>query len=86
MQPANLLQLALKNNMDVFYTQIMVPPHILFSEDASGEVTNFANYWNDASVPSAQFNANVKNGNLMVLQSLLNANNVFSSPTMGSVC
>jgi hypothetical protein len=43
--PSNLVQLAFKSNMGVFYTQTTVSLHVLFNEDGCLDQTDFLNQW-----------------------------------------
>lgn len=56
MQPFNLLQVAIKNNIDVFYFQLLIPIHVLFEERP--DVNVFKGAWGDSSLKSANFQVN----------------------------
>ena len=49
--PLNLLQVALKNNVGVFYFTTNVPPHILLSADGKMDKKVFLATWKD--IPAA---------------------------------
>ncbi len=46
-----LLQVAIKNNVDVFYLSCMVPLHVLFVEDGEMDKRVFLATWKD--IPAA---------------------------------
>ena len=50
MEPLNLVQVAVKNNVDVFYLNCEVPPHVLFAEDGNMERKMFLSTWKE--IPS----------------------------------
>lgn len=52
MTPLNALQVALKNNVQVFYFQTLVPVHVLFTEDGRIDQTEFTQLWQ--STPAEQ--------------------------------
>jgi len=45
MNPLNALQVAIKNNVQVFYFQCLVPLHVLFTEDGRVDMTDFTQMW-----------------------------------------
>ena len=49
--PLNLLQVALKNNVGVFYFSTNVPPHVLLSTDGKMDKKVFLATWKD--IPAA---------------------------------
>ena len=56
MEPINNLQIAVKNNVGVFYLQALVPVHVLFGLDPSDATnTAFNGVWSDASVTTHSF-------------------------------
>ncbi|TPX30432.1 hypothetical protein SmJEL517_g05988 [Synchytrium microbalum] len=56
MEPVNLLQVAIKDNLGVFYFNAMVPLYALFGEDGASVDTNaFSSQWADVTVPSSSF-------------------------------
>lgn len=54
MDPLNNLQVALKNNIDVFYFQALVPPAVYFCEDGMMDKSSFLNTWQDISQENEQ--------------------------------
>ncbi|KAJ3091516.1 AP-2 complex subunit beta [Quaeritorhiza haematococci] len=57
MEPGNLLQVAVKNNVGVFYFQTFVPVHVLFVTDPTlgGGEAGFNSVWNDFTAQQASF-------------------------------
>ena len=49
--PLNILQVALKNNVGVFYFSTNVPPHVLLSTDGKMDKKVFLATWKD--IPAA---------------------------------
>ena len=47
MSPINNLQVAIKNNIDVFYFAIIVPMHVYFAEDGEIDKRLFLNTWKE---------------------------------------
>ena len=47
MDPLNMLQIALKNNVQVFIFQAIIPLHVLFSEDGSIPQQSYMSTWNE---------------------------------------
>lgn len=47
MNPINNLQIAVKNNVDVFYFSLMVPMHVYFVEDGEIDKRLFLNTWKE---------------------------------------
>ena len=47
MNPINNLQVAIKNNIDVFYFAVLVPMHVYFSEDGEIDKRLFLNTWKE---------------------------------------
>ena len=45
--PLNLLQMAIKHNLDVFYFTVQAPIHIFFSKDGNMEMKTFLNAWKE---------------------------------------
>lgn len=75
MEPVNLLQIAFKNNIDVFYFQTMVPLHVLFSEN--GLVSDKAVFMElYQSTTAAAISTSVKSG-LTGFRARFETNNVF---------
>ncbi|KAJ3055615.1 hypothetical protein HK097_009942 [Rhizophlyctis rosea] len=53
MEPVNLLQIAVKNNVGVYYFSISIPIHVLFGND--GGAGAFGSRWGDFALSSQQF-------------------------------
>ncbi|XP_075983924.1 adaptor protein complex 1/2, beta subunit isoform X2 [Anticarsia gemmatalis] len=51
MEPLNNLQVAIKNNVDVFYFACLIPAHILFTEDGQLDKRVFLSTWKE--IPAA---------------------------------
>jgi len=51
MDPLTNIQVAIKNNIDIFYFACIAPLHIFFSEDGAMEKKTFLNTWKD--IPAA---------------------------------
>lgn len=51
MDPLNNLQVAIKNNVDVFYFACLIPAHILFTEDGQLDKRVFLTTWKE--IPAA---------------------------------
>lgn len=47
MSPINTLQVAIKNNIDVFYFSVAVPMHVYFSEEGEIDKRLFLNTWKE---------------------------------------
>ncbi len=47
MNPITNLQVAIKNNIDVFYFSLVVPMHVFFAEDGEIDKRLFLNTWNE---------------------------------------
>lgn len=47
MQPINNLQVAIKNNVDVFYYSVVVPMHVYFAEDGEIDKRVFLSTWKE---------------------------------------
>ncbi|CAD5115359.1 DgyrCDS4338 [Dimorphilus gyrociliatus] len=78
-EPLNSLQVAFKNNVDVFYFSCIVPLHILFTEDGEMDKRVFLATWKD--IPSAnEFQTDVDNvqHNADTVSSKLKNNNIFT--------
>jgi len=45
MSPLNALQVAIKNNVQVFYFQCLIPLYVLFTEDGRLDVTEYTQLW-----------------------------------------
>ena len=48
MEPINLLQIAVKTNIGIYYLESYVPLHILFAQ-GPGDKNDFNSVWNDVS-------------------------------------
>ena len=66
--PLNLLQVALKNNVGVFYFSTNVPPHVLLSTDGKMDKKVFLATWKDIpatnEVTTTFSDININSGNL----------------------
>lgn len=83
MEPLNNVQVAIKNNIDVFYFASAVPLYVYFAEDGAMERKVFLDTWKD--IPAAnerQFQleniGNLPGMSADVANDKLNANNVFT--------
>ncbi|CAH8444687.1 unnamed protein product [Schistosoma rodhaini] len=79
MVPLMNLQIAVKNNIDVFYFATLVPMHILFVEDGEMDKRVFLATWKD--IPSQneqQFTLSPKNLTADACSNKLRQNNVFT--------
>uniref|UniRef100_H2XZK4 Beta-adaptin appendage C-terminal subdomain domain-containing protein n=2 Tax=Ciona intestinalis TaxID=7719 RepID=H2XZK4_CIOIN len=82
MEPLNNLQVAVKNNFDVFYFSTLVPTHILFLEQGEMDRKVFLTTWKD--IPPTHEKSfsldnlgSVPNINTSVIIDKLKSNNVF---------
>jgi len=86
--PINLIQIAFKNNVSVFYTQAQVPLHALFSEDGRLEQQQWLQFWQEhAAMEQKLALNNIKN--IGQVQAKLASANVFvigSRQNNGNVC
>ena len=55
MEPFNALQIALKNNLGVYYFQTLVPLYVLLDEKASLSESLYENIWNSSTSESIEF-------------------------------
>ncbi|NXY50110.1 AP1B1 protein, partial [Ceuthmochares aereus] len=79
MDPLNNLQVAVKNNIDVFYFSTLYPLHILFTEDGKMERQMFLATWKD--IPNeneAQFQIKDCSLNADAVSSKLQGSNIFT--------
>ncbi|KFP19357.1 AP-1 complex subunit beta-1 [Egretta garzetta] len=79
MDPLNNLQVAVKNNIDVFYFSTLYPLHILFVEDGKMERQMFLATWKD--IPNeneAQFQIKDCSFNADAVSSKLQGSNIFT--------
>lgn len=49
MDPLNKLQVAIKNSIDVFYFDVLMPYHVLFTESGKLESRQFLTQWKEIS-------------------------------------
>uniref|UniRef100_A0A6I8SND5 AP complex subunit beta n=1 Tax=Xenopus tropicalis TaxID=8364 RepID=A0A6I8SND5_XENTR len=79
MEPLNNLQVAVKNNIDVFYFSILYPLHILFIEDGKMERQMFLATWKDiANENEAQFQIRDCPTGSDAVSNKLQASNIFT--------
>uniref|UniRef100_A0A8C0IIK8 AP complex subunit beta n=1 Tax=Bubo bubo TaxID=30461 RepID=A0A8C0IIK8_BUBBB len=79
MDPLNNLQVAVKNNIDVFYFSTLYPLHILFVEDGKMERQMFLATWKDiANENEAQFQIKDCSLNADAVSSKLQGSNIFT--------
>ena len=82
MSPINTLQVAIKNNIDVFYFSVAVPMHVYFSEEGEIDKRLFLNTWKEIPEQNeSQFQINALNSlvaNTDELCNRLRSNNVFT--------
>uniref|UniRef100_A0A8D2MSH4 Adaptor-related protein complex 1, beta 1 subunit n=1 Tax=Zonotrichia albicollis TaxID=44394 RepID=A0A8D2MSH4_ZONAL len=79
MEPLNNLQVAVKNNIDVFYFSTLYPLHILFVEDGKMERQTFLATWKD--IPNeneTQFQIKDCSLNADAVSSKLQGSNIFT--------
>lgn len=79
MEPLTNLQVALKNNVDVFYFAVLVSAHVFFTEDGMMDKKVFLATWKDIP-PTNEFQQQINNVNIPVetILSKFQANNVFT--------
>jgi len=79
MDPLTNLQVALKNNVDVFYFATLVSAHVFFTEDGMMDKKVFLATWKDIP-PTNEFQQQISNVNIPVetILSKFQANNVFT--------
>ena len=83
MQPISNLQIAIKNNIDVFYFSSVVPMHVFFAEDGEIDKRLFLNTWKEIPEQNEtqyQLNGSIMSGmiNTDELCNKLRNNNVFT--------
>ncbi|KAL7060510.1 hypothetical protein AAHC03_09914 [Spirometra sp. Aus1] len=79
MEPLMNLQIAVKNNVDIFYFACLVPIHVLFMEDGNMEKRVFLATWKDIPAESEkQFNHPTLSLDADTCSSKLACNNVFT--------
>ncbi|KAG5874679.1 hypothetical protein JTB14_021636 [Gonioctena quinquepunctata] len=79
MEPLTTLQVAIKNNVDVFYYACQLPIQILFTEDGTLDKRVFLTTWRD--IPSAnevQYTINDIKGTTDVISNKMILNNIFT--------
>ncbi|XP_055383043.1 AP-1 complex subunit beta-1 isoform X2 [Condylostylus longicornis] len=79
MEPLNNLQVAIKNNVDIFYFACLVHANVLFTEDGQLDKRVFLTTWKE--IPAAnevQYNLNGISGNADTIASKMTSNNVFT--------
>jgi AP-1 complex subunit beta-1 len=87
MDPVTTLQVAVKNNIDVFYFQALVPFHVLLTEDGLvADRESFMGTFGDAECPAVSSTLPLS-GTLEDIKGKLMRNNVFCVHQMGpTVC
>lgn len=82
MTPINMLQVAVKNNIDVFYFSVLVPMHVYFSEEGEIDKRLFLNTWKEIPEQNESQYQVSANPSLVVntddLCNRLRSNNVFT--------
>ncbi|CAH1110201.1 unnamed protein product [Psylliodes chrysocephalus] len=79
MDPLTTLQVAIKNNVDVFYYACQIPIQVLFSEDGTLDKRVFLTTWRD--IPGAnevQYTLNDVKGNTDTVSNKMTLNNIFT--------
>lgn len=80
MEPLNNLQVAIKNNIDVFYFATVVPVYVFFTEDGAMDRKVFLDTWKD--IPTAnELQCQIDNIGALTSDAAvakLNANNIFT--------
>ena len=79
MEPLTNLQVAIKNNIDVFYFAVVMPMNIFFAEDGQMDKRVFLSTWKD--IPAAnevQYTINNVNLSADAVSSKMQQNNVFT--------
>lgn len=79
MDPINNLQIAIKNNVGVFYFACLIHGHTLFAEDGQLDKRVFLTTWKE--IPSAnevQYNLHGIVGNADVIANKMTSNNIFT--------
>eukprot|EP01134_Creolimax_fragrantissima_P004200 CFRG4200T1 len=79
MDPITSLQVAVKNNVDVFYFSCEVPLHVLLTEDGVGDADKFFDEWDSSSMPRAErYTIDDVKGGFGEIQDKLSSNNIFT--------
>lgn len=79
MEPINNLQIAIKNNVDVFYFACLIHGHTMFAEDGQLDKRVFLSTWKE--IPAAnevQYNLHGIIGNADAVAAKMTANNIFT--------
>lgn len=79
MEPINNLQIAVKNNVDVFYFACLVHGNVMFTEDGQLDKRVFLSTWKE--IPAAnevQYNLHGIVGNADAVAARMTANNIFT--------
>ncbi|XP_053617404.1 AP-1 complex subunit beta-1 isoform X2 [Plodia interpunctella] len=79
MEPLNNLQVAIKNNVDVFYFACLIPAHILFTDDGQMDKRLFLSTWKE--IPAAnevQHTLSNVVGNADSVAQKMTLNNIFT--------
>ncbi|XP_057664433.1 AP-2 complex subunit beta isoform X1 [Diorhabda carinulata] len=79
MDPLTTLQVAVKNNVDIFYYACQIPIQILFCEDGTLDKRVFLTTWRD--IPAAnevQYTVNDVKGNTDAISNKMTLNNIFT--------
>ncbi|XP_072934279.1 AP-1 complex subunit beta-1 isoform X2 [Epargyreus clarus] len=79
MEPLNNLQVAIKNNVDVFYFACLIPAHILFTEDGQLDKRVFLTTWKE--IPAAnevQHTLSNVIGNADTIAQKMTLNNIYT--------
>merc|ERR1712173_383432 len=79
MEPLTNLQVAIKNNIDVFYFATIVPTHVYFTEDGNMEKKVFLATWKDIPAQNEiQFSIEGTDCNADGVSTKMHQNNVFT--------
>jgi hypothetical protein len=79
MEPLSNLQVAIKNNIDVFYFSCLIPMHVLFAEDGEMDKRIFLATWKDIPVQNeVQYDIRDVQHNADTVSQKLRNNNVFT--------
>lgn len=79
MDPLTILQIALKNNIDVFYMSTAIPLHVLFTEDGEMDKKVFLATWKDIPAQNeVQYTINNVQHNADTVSQKLRNNNIFT--------
>ncbi|EDV23739.1 uncharacterized protein TRIADDRAFT_57237 [Trichoplax adhaerens] len=79
MDPLNKLQIAIKNSIDVFYFDVLIPYHVLFVEDGKLESREFLTQWKEIPNNSERsFDINNVPASSDAIENKLKMSNVFT--------